>query len=1254
MGISVDELSELLSVLTAHDPFDIAAGIGGLQLMPENANRLYRLEMAASIVAGLEAKAHTPKMALAQWDAVLNKSFLGSRAVAAAEDPFNYAFTEAVTSTGGSYIVLPGIAGGSGFIVQQLSDAINLLKRPWSDSSFVPAVQSLFRFALGVSNEMSRRARLGRIVDIPERDVRSVSVPDEMRFEELKKAVTFRAKDFDRLMGPNGLDERTRTAFTMDQGSVPFDEMANPSEAPIFAKPILRCGDRYVVIAPCALAAALRHAVILLAQESGLAAELAERYLLAIADTTYRSLDFLRMDRLHMTPAGFARFPCREGIYSFDRDKLAHVLVVSDDLTDYSSRDVFGHWRTEGLGEKISRRLAEVEHFLYSGRPVPNSILQLVVTGGIGRGMGMVVERIEQNPNTEVLLLNAEELHVLGLMELGEPLALWRFARASSEARERSFIIETDTLDEYRLFQAHEYSYYVSDSPFDGMSIVPGGGGRLRMEVKTRRDIHGVHSFNENRIVEVTLLYDDRSVPLYVPVLPSFDRIAVLSEGLRINMWVLAPPTLPAPCYAGLYRRFCDLVAYWLWQASALLPRTGDRLSVTFWDIQVVVSLRESAAWFHGTSEKTLDCTRACRITGRGKLLLDLGPGIMERLSGPDNSEEREILRVVLSALAGALEQEGSREGTELSSEESIGDIVNRCAPRGIKKKLLCFQGTQAVLLAQGSGWPRRIVHPFETSRLLDEVGAVLRRTHGEDTGPIPKEERTRTLNGEVVGYLYRCLEEEVAQLSGGGLIPALIGLNEALLFEEEFRSYSVPTQVACFGKPPGWESDLRREFSDHAITATASRFLIEYVAARPPRGFRPFSLSVYDRLLAITAEIVSWGFLSDRIRFGLSGAVLTVLASGRLEIEDRAYRAAHESFVEEYVVNEVGRRVESFGQRWPADRPEAPEFEEELREATAAEFGLSIYELMAFLGAMGGLPPEQSDKTEGVASGELVRMAQEVLRWETGKVEGALEQFSLRPRQDYLLPPAGYQKADVYPWKFNRALSYLRRPLVIVVEQGEEKVCWGRRNTWKAAEYLAALCVGGRLKAESTRMRRYIGERKREDGKLFNDEVAEFFEGREGVYARRRVKKIRGMRVPDPDIDVLVADRDRREILVLETKSLAMARTPLEVKNELDALVHSRPGRRSTAEIHGQRAKWIGERGQAVLEELGVPAEKAVDWSTRAHIVTDREAISAYLTVTEPPIISFQRLKLTWDRRATEGSDLEGEDARRCRPASD
>jgi hypothetical protein len=437
-----------------------------------------------------------------------------------------------------------------------------------------------------------------------------------------------------------------------------------------------------------------------------------------------------------------------------------------------------------------------------------------------------------------------------------------------------------------------------------------------------------------------------------------------------------------------------------------------------------------------------------------------------------------------------------------------------------------------------------RKLQPADEHELLDELGPHLSQSLGLPRGPIPDDRRSEVLR-ETVDFYFQELEHLVASLSSDDLLETLVRHHERILREREQQDLLIPTRIACFSSEEKMVETLREEKQELSRAALASRFLIEYVAARPPQGLRPLSLSVYDRLMALSSEIINKGMISDAIRFGIADLKLEMLRSNRLGISEGAYGQAHERFVGVYLAGEIYRSTARFASHWRrSDRAEKPEDADRIDAAVRTEFGVSLTELNRFLGEAVNVGLSRDGEPKMMPLERFLDEMEENLGWDRALVERAFEVFASRPRDDFLSPPPPLNVIEVYPWRFSRALSYLRKPLLVRLTEDGEEVIWSVRHCLDSASHLIDLCVGGRLKARSSEMRKMIGELHVRDGEEFNDAVADVYEGFEGWIVKRRVGKVAGRRIkrergqPLGDVDVLAADPKRRILWAVEAKT--------------------------------------------------------------------------------------------------------------------
>jgi hypothetical protein len=272
-------------------------------------------------------------------------------------------------------------------------------------------------------------------------------------------------------------------------------------------------------------------------------------------------------------------------------------------------------------------------------------------------------------------------------------------------------------------------------------------------------------------------------------------------------------------------------------------------------------------------------------------------------------------------------------------------------------------------------------------------------------------------------------------------------------------------------------------------------------------------------------------------------------------------------------------------------------------------------------------------------AAGKLAREAE----IDVGIVALILENLSLTPRDDYLVPPRGFQPIDLYPWRYNRGLSYLRCPFVLRPANGSSDLVFGRRALLESLHYLLELIETSRLRPVSQVMKDYIGARSAARGKAFNDLVADELAAILGVPVRRRVKRIGRTAIADErgqvsDIDVLGVDVDAKILWAIECKALAPSRTPVEITNELDTLFGD-ADRLGDIAKHQKVVAWLESHRTEVFGWLGIDHT----WRIEGLFVVDDDLYAPYFRQTTVPVIPLRRMKAAMQAASSKTDDPAG-----------
>jgi hypothetical protein len=310
-------------------------------------------------------------------------------------------------------------------------------RRDLPNEFFQPA-QRLAAATLMLSDAVARKARLHRGVE-PAPQPSNYAVAGDQPLEELKNAVSFTAADLAESLEPLPIESLARLVQELP---APFDAAVPPVMS--LHRPIIRDGERFVVAAPHFLVPALVQAILELARERDQLETMAARFHDAVYGSVLQSALYLGWDEID---AGLPPLPglrAHESVFVFDRDKLAHVLVISDDLATFDG-DPFSSWDAQALAPDIEQRLAQVRDHLLAMPQEPDQVLQIFVVQGLDRPYVFALE--DGGERAPRLVLTAADLETIALLDGGRRLLLWKYARARQRFLDRTHAVGGSELD---------------------------------------------------------------------------------------------------------------------------------------------------------------------------------------------------------------------------------------------------------------------------------------------------------------------------------------------------------------------------------------------------------------------------------------------------------------------------------------------------------------------------------------------------------------------------------------------------------------------------------------------------------------------------------------------------------------------------------------------------------------------------------------------------------------------------------------
>ena len=1204
---------KLIETINNYDLLNLLIINSACQLMPENANKVTRLEAMAYCICSNKYQKNKPNLSKSRLKSIYNTNMYGLEKISVLEDPFEQMFTESIPFYGGAYIVFPGITESGTLIIKHILKSIFLYRSSPKYSEFFHKAYQISLLLLTISDVMAKRAGLG-YGEVSRVTNKNIQLPSRENEEILFNAVTFDIDEIKKLIDEKGIDSDIFESFVIELGDVNINEYSSNNHK-LHLYPFVRIENKIIVAMPCNLIAVLRHALINLAIEYDFINELRNNFEIALWNTVVKSLDIMDIKPIEFSlPSWDNDLPFKEGVFSIDLDKVMYVQLHTDDFSDYDKSIVFDNgYQIDN--EILEQRALESKQFILENNPEIREVLILVLLQTVGRSLYLGLEHlVDEN----CLIMSVNDLEIIALLEGDDPLHLYKYAKAYKKLKSTTKCVSASFLDSYSIYRSNDKSFYMSDDKQPDFICFSAGGGRDVIEEMHRKIApHGIPMPNGNGITEVVSLYGDKTIPIFTSLSMIGKTVALAVEGKQWIVWVSSPHLHP------VVAKFIDMVAYWLWQFSEEL----DRLLIKGTVLHLEINLYPLQYWIGRDYPMHDEETKIDYISysvSENNIFINVHYNFSELLKGPTNFGERELIKKILMAI---------QELSGVSFTKQIDELLDEYAPLGPKKKLLVFdQDNYSVLCEPGSFPKLRFIDSADENEILDNIGFWLRNEKAVDYGQILN--RTEILN-DVVGYLYSEIKEIISTLKDPqGVLETFMLYYEALLYMREENRTTLTTTLYCF-------SNNNKQYMIDKINKNTNRinklslslrFLIEYVSACPPQeGKKSLTLEIFDRLLALSSELIRWANNSDLVRYQLADLHLTMLPSGRLGIgNDKMYISAGAKYLREHGSETLNYAIRTFESNWRVKRAnnDISGVDQELIQAFEDEFGIGLFEFSNIISSLIDIGRRITSEIKRLPLNKLIDNLKELTGLSEITINKAIEILSLKPREDYLSPPEGFKKEDIYPWKFNRELSYIRRPLILF----NDIVFWSNRHLYYCGGHILDLCLDGKLKAKSTKMKKLISKYLNIKGEKFNESIYNLFVKYDFLIVKSKVKKVGGYRIMDEkgelgDIDVLIINPKNKKVYTIECKDLSIARNPYEIHHELNKIFFGFQGKPSIVEKHQKRTEWIRNNISKVLESFNLLHIKG-KWEVKPIIVINEEMISPYLYSSKGiKVISYNKL---------------------------
>ena len=1211
-------LKQLEKFFEQYNKLELVSSLGGLQTRLENHSQIFRLEIATLLAC--KNSIGTEHIDPDNFKETINNHLSSKGPIGIQEDPSEGLFTDNIMFSDGNYTVYSGLCRTEPLVVQNLLNVIFLFEDDFP-KNFRLFVYASATCLLTLSDEITKRNNHLRYSTSPNRWREDIKIPVNGELNKISKSVIFSQKKLETSIP---IDPNCLIPFILPIGHH-FFSVDNFLMNPLFRYPIVKIGDKHVVALPGSITATLRHFILIKSQQYGVTDLLLEKLRDKMWFDIIRYLDMMSMEFLDIDlPSETVDFSYREDVFRIDTDKLCYVLLITDDLTDYNLEEPFGTWDSTKYGEFIDERCEFITRWLVETIPDCNEVLILIIFGQIGRYGSIQITK--QPLNSLMIHMTYEELGVLAQTRECDNLTLWKFAKAVDSLNHPIF---ASFLDQYAFYLDNKHSFYLDDPNQELLLIDPNSlpnlGRALRVKVANLWDTHAAaHITKPNAKVERL----DENIPIYYYEITR-ERLV---EGYFQPIWVGVEDELYRKTeLRGICWDITSTISYWLWQLTPSLKSHLEPLGNN--PIHIIVDLENRDEWMYSDLKETDETPNFGYNINDSVIHFKIPLEIVSVMLRIDNLADRLILDNLLVTFNLLLKNMGISDALNASERQRILDIH---APLGIKKHFLIINPTNRTSLNPGNIPNLRKIQEHDIEEQLDGLVAKL-----EDKSPpvgveLDKKAKVK-LCDDIVDVYYHDLKSILSKYKFKSLLVSLIGNNESICNKRANEELKTGPAIGCyFDVQSKVEKDLI-EILEIERTALATRALIEIIAAEPPNGDQEISMEEMDQILAISYHIINWAMIRDDIHLDLTDIDLRILESGRVGINKDELEDVWDPFRRSKTLENVELSLDNFKFYYKPGKDSGKDSEKlknEVGPAFKAEFGLSLTQILEFNSVLINISFEQKSPVTFMQMSKLQERIKKGLDWSDDDFYNAINLFSIEKREKWEVPPKGFQTIDIWPWRYNRQLSYLRRPLIINSEiNGDESlICWGPRHVEEAERNLINLVMSGQYNVnEDTpeEMRSLVGSVINENGKKFNKEVKEWLELNTSFTVFSGVpiapRKALNSNINLGDVDVLAIDRENKIIFSIECKNIFYGRNPRQMKNEIIKFIGDKEEDNSWVKKHSKRHEWLVNNLNIVKSVYNLGTEQ---FQVSSIILTAKEIPTTYLRDLELPFISFTSLK--------------------------
>lgn len=1165
---TINAMENIVTEIKKYDVYDILARISGLNLIPQNQNKSILLDgiIAAILCEKEENYSSNYKMSSGKFRNLIEQ--LNNTNLAMSIDPNENVFVQNVMLMD-NHTVFNGIDNTPAYNLQMLIDILFNYQNNFPEE-YLQKVGKLIMMILELSDELAYRINV-RFIDIVSDEGKKVVLPDSSKIKEYANYVVFDEQRVQHLLGDYGdLLENIIISFGIGN-------MGSMSNRPFYCRPFIRnVKEKTIILLNVSLLPAFAFFQSLrIAEEFEIKDKVVRRYNDYIWRDCNKSLKALGHHKIREDLLGIELLNndyYKERIVTVYNNQLMLVVFVCDDAYNYTEDTMHDEYPDERHTLIFEER---VEYYFEKMQQVEigaDDFYCMIIWSCIGREIGL---RATKKPSTfEPLKINPFELHCISVNERKEENFVPRYIRAKNKLKTHMPALFSE-LNAVSIYTSNEYSFYMSDDfnlSETMLFVAPGDSIDYINQAIEKEDAILVESYEDGWKTRVESCDKIRNMYTELNMIET-KRSTICVRFSNCIIWITSDEVVEE-LDINLYFSIMDTLSFWLAECKMIIENMD--LYDTLYHFNVILDGDKKTYYYAPTED--IAVSDLINVEGNGRHYnLVWSPKAFGQMSCKTNAKEKELCQVVLDVL-----NKNTFESYDYT--ESLTTIFSN----PMKKKFFSSDVETTPYLKPIVFGNNRMVHREDEDYLLDIIGKSVLKTGKWGYGIIPDSDRTKIAN-DVVGMLYGMLQNEIEQLSPKHLVEAIYFDLENTLYRIMIARKRYACDLACY---PENEAKYMQDYNNLNRTSLALKFMMEYVAAKPPRGKKVLGIGKYEYILAICSLIIDWAYKNDLFYYNIFNTPIEILKSDRLGMKQN-------EFENMYLYGDKYRREQLYYNSSGDFRKKYTVNQENylaaLEMAFLSDYGYTFSQFCKVIMSMiaYGNEREHDDifvEKKAVLIEYLLHLDTDLTSEIVNKV---IFDISLTERKNFLKLPSEFRKEDVYPWRFNRAYSFNRRPVII---RGSD-VIWGNRQLYHMLLYVTDLIYDGKLSTKDNKMATLIGRISDDRGRLFNQLIADMLSDMGVFRIESNIKKINNNLIADEkgnalgDIDVLIIDKEMHHVYVAEVKDFNFSRNPYEIQLEYQKMFVDGE-KRCYATKHNRRVDWVREHLEDLKAQYGLDNE--------------------------------------------------------------